>query len=674
MNKIILEDLKESNVPLYIPQILPHQLATLDFLNERSLKEKKSVLLFHKMGSGKTIISLLFSIIASIETKILIILPNTSIMDIWISKLYDSLLLLNKNDKYNLNNIEFTTRSRLNEELLGTNKNINDIITENIKKYDNYIIIIDEAHNFFGNASGELLIHIKQNSTARYVLLTGSPISNTIESLKDIVELLTNETFEYNKYIESAGNKVFQQRINKQGIELLKNKLTGLISYYDEDRKDIPSPIFQGNIKLLNYPVVLCPMSKLQEDNYNMISNQTENDMFIKLMMNVSLVALGDKENYTNFDLLMASNKQIFPNFYVSNGKFIGQELIDLNISSKLKYFMNSILTSPNAGKRFIYFANSTIGSTIIRSVMIANGISEYDKEIVNNFVCVNCLKERNCNNKECIPMKFVIITSKESNKGNNSYINKILSVFNEDVNENGSVIMFLFGSRIIAEAYTLKDIKEIWFLTVPETKSELEQCIARAIRSFAYKDKNTRVVVRICLATTPNALSNEISQIIEKYKDESLSDEEKTLLLNKFEMKLVNYAIDLPYDLRKQLYSEFKSEKAKVAYNIFINLSILTNNILNDNILKCFIIEKIRRYSYENSRYKLKDILSYIKKNLKFDYKNKIEDYVNEFVNDGVVVYNKSFGTCYIDWFKDDIVVKQIILEFNNYLLSYNY
>ncbi|CCU56412.1 morph, VETF-s early transcription factor small [Mythimna separata entomopoxvirus 'L'] len=667
MNKLILEDLRNDNIPNNISQILPHQLATLDFLYQKCINDLSSVLLFHKMGSGKTIISLLFSIIVCNIKKVIIVLPSYSILEMWKQNLYRSLILL-PNKEYNLQNIEFTTRTKLNEDISVMGKT--DIINEKLKNYNDYIMIIDEAHNFFGNMTGSVLSTLRKNTNIIYILLTGSPITNTVSTIKDIVELLTRETFDENKYIKIGGNRVFEKSINNEGITFLNKNLKGLISYYDEERKDIPEVKYRGK-KIFLCPLTLCPMSKLHEENYYEVAKNIKNDMFIKILMSVSLVALGSITNYENFSQFMETDKKIFDNLYISNGKFTGSELVDLNISSKLKKFRDTIFSERNVGKRFIYFANSTIGSAIIRSVMIANGISEYGKEIVNNFACVNCIKDKICENSECIPMRFVIITSKELNKGNSNYINNILSIFNEDINDDGNNIMFLFGSKIISEAYTLKNVKDIWFLTVPETKSELDQCVARAVRSFSYKDIDTKVIIRICIASTTNTLSNDVSKTIEQYKDVNLSEIIRNTLLNKIELLLTESSYTLSYDFRKQLYSELKFEKSKVADNIFKNLTIHSEDKIEPCVLECFVLEKIRRYCYYNSRFKFKNLIKNIIKNIGNSYTNLVEKYVDYAILSSFVIENNKFGNCYLRYFKDDVVTVKIILEYNNHLLS---
>lgn len=679
MNNIIYTSLKDGYIPnnSNIPHTLPHQLATIDYLYKKCKEKSESVLLFHKMGSGKTIISLLFAILVSNEYKIIIILPNVNILQLWRDQLEKSLILL-ANEPYNINNIIFTTRSKFNEENEKF-KNVNYNVKNDI--YNKCITIIDEAHNFFGTVTGEILLNLRKTTNIIYILLTGSPITNTVETLKYIVELLINKPFDESKYIENIGNKVFEKKINKACISFLNEKLKGLVSYYHGKDKDIPIPYFHGT-KIYLYPVIFCYMSKIQEENYKKIAESTINEMFIKLLMNVSLCALGNKENYENFEnIIEQDNLQLLPNLYIKNRLLAGTELVDLNISSKMKKLRDSLLTE-KYGKRFVYFANSTIGSVVIKSVMYANGISEYGKEIVQNPVCINCFKLKTC--KTCAYMKFCIITSKETTKNYN--ISELLDIFNNELNDDGSDILILFGSKIISEAYTLRNVTDIWFLTVPETKSELKQCIARAVRSFSHKRSDIKIRINLCIAIPKHiqkidseVYTNKLVEDIKKMESLTIDDDNRTVIYSKFEKKL-NEDKNLTYDLKKQLYLELKSEKSKVADNVFIKLSELYSNVPDDNILYILIIEKLRRFSYIYEEFTISQFMSFLFEKFVIngydEIKKKILKYINMCLNDSLVVYNKNLNSkCYLYNVQEDIIIcVPINLEYNNHFLKIDF
>lgn len=61
-------------------------------------------------------------------------------------------------------------------------------------------------------------------------------------------------------------------------------------------------------------------------------------------MNNVSLAVLGQLNLINNLDILFQEqDKELYPNLKISNGILYGDELINLNISSKFKYFIDKI-------------------------------------------------------------------------------------------------------------------------------------------------------------------------------------------------------------------------------------------------------------------------------------------------------------------------------------------
>lgn len=223
---------------------------------------------------------------------------------------------------------------------IGGGTNISNLMLNKIKKYDDNIIIIDEAHNFFGNDSGDSLIKLRKLIKSTFILLTGSPITNTVSTLRDIIALITGEDF--NLYVEIHGTKVFEKSLNSKGKEFVLQALKGRISYYHQDSYDLPKVYFEGK-PIFIFPIVDCPMSKLQEENYKLVQKNVKNEMFLKYMMSASFVALGPIENFVNFNNYININeeKQLVRNLSIINGNFLGKELLDLNVSSKFKYFVN---------------------------------------------------------------------------------------------------------------------------------------------------------------------------------------------------------------------------------------------------------------------------------------------------------------------------------------------
>lgn len=576
--------------------LINHQIATLDYIIRTCYYDKRSVLLFHKMGSGKTRLALTLALLFSNDIKSLIIVPNNNIISWWKRELSVLIRVLSYLP-INLNNIQINTRNKFIDEL----NSMNSTLINRAQTYKKHYIFIDEAHNFFGNNSGINIIKLKKNiPSAIFVLLTGSPISNTIEPLKDLLMILNeNSSFEA-KYI-NKGDKVYQTYLTDIGIKYMKEQFKGLVSYYNPLKHMVPRHIFLGT-KLISYPVIYCPMSELQSKWYNNIRlhiTDTE-EMFSKNIMNVSFCALGELENYTSILNKKDKNLRLLPGLFYNGHIITGSELVNLNISSKFKYIVDKYINNITMTKKFLYFSNSNIGALIIKSIMRANGISEYKKDIVPNFRCVFCNMERTC--ETCKPVRFVIITSIEMSISPTISLIELIDRFNSKTNKNGEEIMFLFGSKIISEAYTLTEVKNIIFLTIPDTKTELSQIIARSLRSFSYDDIiNTVVNIEILVSIDENneyfknnVANNKIYKSltsITKIKDQQTIDKYVSDLNTK----------NIDYDLKKILYLEIKSDRSEIFLQILKGSHINYKDMYCKELKPIIYHERLKYYFFTN-------------------------------------------------------------------------
>lgn len=628
--------LSNSKIP---DTLLPHQIATLDFLLRKCYHDKESVLLYHKMGSGKTILTLSFALLVSKTHKVLIVVPNNSVGSlVWMGDLNKVLSIL-PHIEFNLENIQIKSRTKFMEEV----DHYNSSLINKVQIYDDYFIIIDEAHNIFGNNSGINIIKIRKSINSVFILLTGSPISNTVEPLKDMLIILKNDKNFNNNYIQK-GKKVFEIKLTEEGKKYVENQLKGYVSYYNQESNLIPNYYYIGR-KLIYYPVVFCEMSELQLKWYDIAkkSIKENEEMFSKIMLNASFCVLGEIDNYININNLIGTYKELLPNLNISGNILIGSELVTLNISSKFKYFRNKYISNMEASKKFIYFSNSKIGTLIIRSIMRANGISEYNKDIVNNYRCVNCNLDHSCPkllNKLCKPAKFFIITSNEMNN-DTMLMTNIIQKFNSFDNINGENLMFLFGSKIMSESHTLTEIKHIIFLTVPDTKAELNQTTARALRSFSYsniKDTEITIEILLCVNGKSSIIKNLIHEKESKYLNTSLIYSNSKIIENYIKM-LNDIDSKLDYDLRKILYLEVKSSRSDDLLKILKKSHINYDEGVVNELKYIVYIETLKRYFYTNKYIINIDNVFNISKIL-------TEKDLNEFLNklENIIVYNDEF------------------------------
>lgn len=641
MNKKLFEYFSESNVPY---TLLPHQISTIDYMLRHCYKDKKNLLIYHRMGSGKTILNLVFALLICKYYKVVIVVPNINLKKIWKENMNKALNIIG-NININIENIKIITRIKFIEVI----ENFDFDMANKIKLYEDHFIIIDEVHNYFGNTSGINLLKLKKHFNSVFILLTGSPILNTIDPIKDLIYLLTgSDDFKSNYII--YGNRVYDKYITKEGKEYIKHKLKGYISSYNKIIDGIPKHLYFGRI-LISYPFIICPMSELQRTWYTKIKAEMNesNEMFSTILNNLSFCVLGDVKNYTEL-LNINERKQLLPDLIFNGTKLQGEELIKLDISSKFKYFITNYVINLKPTKKFIYFNNSGIGTLIIKSIMEANGVSEYEKTIVKNFRCVICNMKRTC--ETCYPAKYLIITSLSEIDN----IGELLDEFNKDENDDGKYILYLFGSKIISEAYTLKEIRDIIFLTIPNSKGELEQIVARALRKFSYKNIEINVNIWILMALDPvdernKKLLNLNTQIFDKIKATAETE------IVDYYTNMLNQEV-LNYDLKKLLYLELKSKHSESILKILKNIQTEYYDNPVPFLYPLVYIERLKRYFYSNES--CKNMVDIFKINnltilpVEFIEQNDFSEYI---------LYNKTLKNCFIyDISSKDLFTKSII------------
>ncbi|AAF14969.1 m081R [Myxoma virus] len=610
-----------------IPNILPHQLATLDYLVRSIIDENKSVLLFHIMGSGKTIIALLFALVASRFKKVYILVPNINILKIFNYSMDVVINLFNAD--YILENIFiYSTTS-----FYSINYNDNVINYNGLSRYNNAIFIIDEAHNIFGNNTGELMTVIKNKNKIPFLLLSGSPITNTPITLSNIISLMSDEEINFGDII-IQGKKVFQILLNEHGVNVLKNILKGRISYYKMPDTDLPGIQYHGK-SFLDTRVVYCNMSKLQEKDYINVRKMCNNEMFEKNMNNVSLAVLGQLNLINNLDILFQEqDKELYPNLKINNGVLYGEELVTLNISSKFKYFITKIESLK--GKHFIYFSNSTYGGLIIKYIMLSNGYSEYNGSQGTHPKLIHGR-----------PKTFAIVTSKMK-----ASLEDLLVTYNSLANDDGSQIMFLFSSNIMSESYTLKEVRNIWFMTIPDTFSQYNQILGRSIRKFSYKDITQPVNVYLLAA-----VYSDFNDTIESLDDYSLEE--------------IN---TLPFDIKKLLYLKFKTKETNRIYSILENISDSYTQPPHPHIVEIVLGEIVRQFFYHHSRIKHNDerLLAAVKSVL--TNTEAAKKYIKEIVDGHFFVSNKVFDKSLLYMYNDEIITVPFKLSHEPFVWGVNF
>ncbi|UXL50699.1 Early transcription factor 70 kDa subunit, partial [Monkeypox virus] len=242
----------------------------------------------------------------------------------------------------------------------------------------------------------------------------------------------------------------------------------------------------------------------------------------------------------------------------------------------------------------------------------------------------------------------FAIVTSKMK-----SSLEDLLDVYNSPENDDGNQLMFLFSSNIMSESYTLKEVRHIWFMTIPDTFSQYNQILGRSIRKFSYVDISEPVNVYL-LAAVYSDFNDEVTSLNDYTQDE-----------------LINV---LPFDIKKLLYLKFKTKETNRIYSILQEMSETYSLPPHPSIVKVLLGELVRQFFYNNSRIKYND--SKLLKMVTSVIKNKEDarNYIDDIVNGHFFVSNKVFDKSLLYKYENDIITVPFRLSYEPFVWGVNF
>ena len=226
----------------YIHHLIPkkHQQFVLDYFLKSQFK---GLLLYHKLGSGKTCSSIMISdqMLDQTKSQQIYVLTPGSLRQGWI----EEYCRVCGQDPQQLN--ELYTFVTYNYNVLPTLP----------RNFNGSLVIIDEVHNLINgvfngakNASG--IYDRLMRSNCRILALSGTPIHHRIDEWPLLGNLLKPNTFKLANFV--ASNFVTQDDgvlVPNDKPKLLK-QLSGIISYFPGLGKDYyPEVIYNDPIKVI---------------------------------------------------------------------------------------------------------------------------------------------------------------------------------------------------------------------------------------------------------------------------------------------------------------------------------------------------------------------------------------------------------------------------------------
>jgi len=502
---------------------------------------KNGLLIYHKIGAGKTCTAVSIAEKFKTKMKILVVLPASLI-----GNFRDELRSQCADENYiSQNNRDllktFKPRSKMFKKIINeSNNKINKFYTiysyhkfselceYNKIKLKNTLLIIDEVQNMVSD-SGTFYNNLKDvvdkaDSKSKLILLSATPMFD-----KPVELALTMNLFRLNK--EMPTGKEFSNmflkpyKINNEihykikNINKLKPYLNGFISYYrGASPKAFPKE---------NFNIVRCKMEHFQYKSY-MTSLSTEEHM---------------KHSFTDADILDLSTSFLLGPRLISNISFPNKSIGTTGLLSLKKNYLKTINIKKYSKKFYKIYnkINSSQGPIFIYSNFKDSGgikslVKFFEYNGYKNYKTYGEGKKR-----------YAVWSGDETTATKDA----IKFTFNQPDNYNGSKIKILFGTPSIKEGVSLLRVEQVHILEPYWNMSRILQIIGRAIRFCSHKDLPTNkrfVDIFLYLATHPD---------IKKTADQKVWSmaKRKHVLINQFEDVLKESAIDCKIFYNRNVY-----------------------------------------------------------------------------------------------------------------------
>lgn len=376
-----------------------------------------------------------------------------------------------------------------------------------IQNFSNHIIVVDEIHNIRDKdeinkekqndedvRQGETIEIYKQlhrlfhtATNIKVLLMSGTPIRDTIDEIADIVNLLVpmNKQLPTGKtFLNDYFNKTEEHYTMKpEMVSSFKDLLLGRVSYLRAITSEVPK-VFMGELigDLKHFIVEPIKMSNFQTENYLRILDEDDTsskNSFWQHSIQASMFIYPDGSSDAGFN------------------KYITQKELRILGTSKTKkvYVMipelNNLITGSEEDKLQKIGEFSAKYEKAIRLILK----SYRDKK--SQFVYCNWVKGSGCilfslllekfgfskaNGNETTPgMRYALLTGEKSNTAKD--FQRIKNRFNQPDNKFGEYINIIIGSRVVTEGYSFFNIQTEHILSWHWNYAETEQAEARGYR-----------------------------------------------------------------------------------------------------------------------------------------------------------------------------------------------
>uniref|UniRef100_A0A6C0EB41 Helicase ATP-binding domain-containing protein n=1 Tax=viral metagenome TaxID=1070528 RepID=A0A6C0EB41_9ZZZZ len=300
-----------------------------------------------------------------------------------------------------------------------------DIAVDRIHSLNNTLIIVDEAHNLTGNAYGEALKKIIDNSiNLKIVLMSATPMKNLAHDIVELINFIRpkDSPMERDKIFNINKNHLME--LKPGGLDYFKKMASGYISHV----RGADPLIFAKRVDMGTRPkgliftkVVQCVMLPFQRKAYDGAIKEAEEDALDRkseAVANFSFPTLSNdrKELYGSYGkegLTLVKNQlkiaydqlnkriatEIFQNpneqdlIYLTQdgktvtGKIFKQpylKLFSIKFAKALKKLNRLVVNKKGSKTAFVYSNLVKIGIDLFQEVLLQNGYLEYQEDSSN--------------------------------------------------------------------------------------------------------------------------------------------------------------------------------------------------------------------------------------------------------------------------------------------------
>jgi hypothetical protein len=492
------------------------------------------LLIFHTMGSGKTDCAcIIINIFRLLGRRTLVLVRGDSSH----SSFKENIKIWSKRHHIDIDIsqyitfIHFQTFARMSTE-------------DTITKYNNHLIIVDEAHNIRNTTDvqvtySRIIKILKTFENIVLVFMTGTPMYDSESELEELMRLLHSSNLDY------------KQILNTMNLDQL---CLNSVSYYKNTNLNIPDIKFATseytqeyiNNNLLYYDAVVLKLQGQQKAVFDIIHQQynRKSDFFDRKAQIFSLVGINDELfNAKETHQILFSNKAFTPDYRDKLKVIINNDELLKGYSAKIYYIYNQVKNKNQLS--FIFcelvqgFGMHWIGQVLcyMLDYHIASVDYLYNKET------------KTLNPRGTIKPCILLLDNNALKKQKDLEI--LLKLFNSSQNSHGEYISIIIGSDVSAEALTFKNVAHVFIVFPHWNIKKIKQAMSRCIRINSHPDINDNIGVTIhqLIVVSDFETKDNLSVDLNKYrisrkKEEEITKKEKFLkecALETYDKKLIN-------------------------------------------------------------------------------------------------------------------------------------